>query len=334
MIAQGFGAKIGDIALDDIRETAALIAPYVERTPIHIWKGNDAPGGPETEVVLKLELLQHTGTFKVRGALSQMLHLPDPQRRRGVTAVSAGNHAIAVAYVASVLGVPAKVVMLQSANSARLAAARSYGAEILMAPDGRSAFALADRLVADEGLSFVHPFDGRNVSLGTATLGLEFAEQAGPLDAVIVAIGGGGLASGVAAAVKLAQPGCRVYGVEPSGAAIMRQSFDAGEPQQLATVATIADSLAPPMTLPYSFNLCRTCLDDLVLVDDAAMTRMMARLFGRMKFAVEPACTAALAALAGPLRETLKGQRVGVVLCGSNIDPATFARYVGGDNDA
>jgi threonine dehydratase len=319
-----------DITLAQIRDTSRLIGPYLLPTPVHVWRSPEMSTllGSGTEVIAKLELLQHTGTFKVRGALSQMLRLSPEDLRSGVTAVSAGNHAIAVAYVASILGVNAKVVMVRTANPARLAAARSHGAEILLAEDGAAAFAMAEELVARENRVFVHPFEGQNVTLGTATLGLELLEQGGALDAVLVAVGGGGLASGVATAVKLMQPSCRVYGIEPTGAAGMHRSFAAGAPQKLEKVSTIADSLAPPLTLPYSFGICREQIDELVTVDDDDLRRAMALIFRSLKFAVEPACAAVVAALTGPLRSVLAGKRVGLVFCGSNIDLATFSDHV------
>jgi threonine dehydratase len=164
--------------------------------------------------------------------------------------------------------------------------------------------------------------------LGTATLGLELLEQVGDLDAVIVPIGGGGLCAGVAAAVKLLHPSAQVFGVEPTGADSMRRSFEAGSPQAIETVRTIADSLGAPHAAPYSFELCRNNLDDLVLVDDDALRRAMLLLFASAKLAVEPAGAAATAALVGPLRERLRGRRVGVVVCGANIDHVTFARHL------
>ncbi len=318
------------LTLADIRATATLIAPHVLPTPVHRWRGPEIEAllGPETEVVVKLELFQRAGSFKARGAVATMLRLSDEARARGVTAVSAGNHAIAVAYAAAVLGVSAKVVMLATASPARIAAARAYGAEVLIVEGGPAAFARVDQIVQDEGRAFVHPFEGVNTSLGAATLGLEFAEQVGPLDAVILAVGGGGLASGAASAFKLVQPGCRVFGVEPEGADSMHRSFAAGAPQRLESVSTIADSLAPPMALPYSFELCRRTLDELVRVDDDQLRAAMALLFHEMKLAVEPAAAAGLAALVGPLREVLRGRRVGLVACGANIDLDGFAAHV------
>src|SRR5262249_51247866 len=150
--------------------------------------------GDDTEVFLKLELFQRTGSFKVRGVLTNMLAMARDELARGVTAVSAGNHAIAVAYGAKAIGTHAKVVMLASANPARVEAARAYGAEVVIAPDGTAGFAMVDDIVAKEGRAFVHPFEGPLTARGTATLGLEFAEEVPRLDAVVIGVGGGGLA--------------------------------------------------------------------------------------------------------------------------------------------
>jgi threonine dehydratase len=249
-----------------------------------------------------------------------------------VTAVSAGNHAIAVAYAARIMGTHAKVVMPRTASPVRVARCRAYGAEVMLAEDVHAAFALVRDIEREERRAFVHPFEGPRTALGTATLGLEWWEQAralgAPLDAVIVPIGGGGLAAGVAAAIKQLDPGCAVYGVEPVGADTMTRSLASGTPEGIDRVRTIADSLGAPHAAPYSFGLCRRFLDDVVLVDDEAMCRAMALLFGDMKLACEPAGAAATAALCGPLHPRLAGKRVGVIVCGSNIDAWTFHQCV------
>jgi threonine dehydratase len=318
--------KPAPLTAADIAATRALLQPYIIETPIHHWRNLELD--ERTSVILKLELFQRTGTFKIRGALSVMLQLPADVLARGVTTVSAGNHAIATAYAARVLGTTAKVVMMKSSNAARLALCREYGAEILIAPDGPSAFELAKRIEREEGRTFVHPFEGPFTAQGTATLGWEWMTQAGALDAVIVPIGGGGLCAGVASAVKLHSPDCIVYGVEAEGADTMHRSFDAGEPVGRTDVATIADSLAPPYALPYSYALCRANVDDLVKVSDQQLIDAMALLFRQLKLAAEPAGAAATAALLGPLRERVLGKRVGVLVCGSNIDIDTFAGHV------
>jgi threonine dehydratase len=178
------------LTLGEIRETALAIHPYVRTTPIFSMAGEEVapPLGVDGQITFKLELLQRTGTFKIRGALSNMLRLSAEQRRQGVTAVSAGNHAIAVACAASILGVSAKVVMLPTASPIRVAAARASGAEVLIAESGPAGFDLANRIAYEEGRVFIHPFEGKHTALGTATLGLEFAQQAPHLGKVIIKV--------------------------------------------------------------------------------------------------------------------------------------------------
>lgn len=322
--------QVDPLALSEIRATADLLRPYVISTPAYPWRPQSPAGTltPDTEVHLKLELLQRTGTFKLRGALSNMLRLSPAERRRGVTAVSAGNHAIAVAYVSSLLGVSAKLVMPSTANVARVQRVREYGGEVIQVANAAACFELASEIVRCEGRTLVHPFEGKYTALGTATLGAEFLGQAPALDALLVSIGGGGLAAGVASACKLLQPACRVYGVEPDGADTMHRSFHADAPQKIDRIATIADSLGAPMAMPYTFGLCRQNVDELVRIDDDLICGAMAYLFRELKLAVEPGGAAAFAALMGPLGRTLQGKRVGVIVCGSNIDVETFASQV------
>src|SRR5262249_53464525 len=193
-----------------------------------------------------------------------MLTLPAAALARGVTAVSAGNHAIAVAYAAKTLGTTAKVVMMKTANPFRVERCRSYGADVVLAEDVHAAFDTVRRIERDEGRTFVHPFEGERTILGTATLGFEWCRQASDLDAIIVPMGGGGLAAGAACAVKQLRPDCQAFGVEPEGADSMHRSFAAGSPQAIERVATIADSLGAPYAAPYSFGICRRFLDELV----------------------------------------------------------------------
>ncbi|HVX04317.1 MAG TPA: threonine/serine dehydratase [Rhodanobacteraceae bacterium] len=319
-------------AIEDIRAARERLDDRVRETPVWHWRGDaiDRAAGAGTQVFLKLELFQYTGTFKARGALLNAMALSDDAKRRGVTAVSAGNHAIAVAFAARAVGTTAKVVMPNTANPARVALCRTYGAEVVLTDDVFAAFAEVKRIEQDEGRTFIHPFEGELTVLGTATVGYELCKQVRNLDAVIVPVGGGGLIAGIASAVKLMQPRCEVYGVEPEGADSMSRSFKTGAPQKLERVDTIADSLAAPYALPYSFGVARQFVDEIVTIPDAAMQRAMALLFADMKLAVEPAGAAATAALCGPLRERLDGKRVALVVCGTNIDLDSFARLTSG----
>ena len=308
------------------------MAPYIRETPVWPWQDEWLAErlGAGTRVLLKLELFQHAGSFKARGALAVMLGLDPDQLRRGVTAVSAGNHAIAVAWAARALGSSAKVVMPKSADRFRVERCRGLGAEVVLVADVHAAFGETERIEREEGRAFVHPFEGPLTALGTATLGLELLRQVPDLDAIIVPVGGGGLAGGLATAAKLVRPPCAVYGVEPEGNDVMLRSIRAGHPEQAAGGGprTIADSLSPPYTLPYSFELCRRGLDDLVLVSDDALREALGLLFRSAKLAVEPAGAAATAALLGPLRERLRGKRVALIVCGTNIAPERYAEHL------
>ena len=317
--------------VEEIRAARARLGERVVETPLWHWRGDaiEQAVGPDTLVLLKLELFQHAGSFKPRGALCAMLDLDRAKLARGVTAVSAGNHAMAVAYAARSLGTTAKVVMPRTASPARVQGSRDYGAQVELVEDVHRAFARVHEIEEQEGRTFIHPFEGPLTALGTATLGLEMVEQARELDAVIVPIGGGGLCAGVAAAVKQLLPRCAVHGVEPEGADSMHRSFASGKPEAIEQVRTIADSLGAPHAAPYSFALCRRFVDGLVKVSDDALRSAMGLLFRSAKLAVEPAGAAATAALCGPLRQQLAGKRVGVIVCGANIDAATFARHLG-----
>ena len=271
-----------------------------------------------------MEFLQLTGTFKPRGALATMLSLDKEQLKAGVTAVSAGNHAIATAFAARTVGTTAKVVMMAHASPVRIDACRHYGAEIILAPDVYAAFKLVEEIREKEGRFFVHPFEGPNVALGTGTVGLEICDQVGDFDVIVIPIGGGGLCGGISAAVKQINPGCTVIGVEPEGADSMHKSFASGKPEALEHVNTIADSLGAPFAMQHSFELCRQHVDELVKVSDEQIKDAMGLLFREMKIAIEPACAASTAALCGPLKGRFAGKKVVLVFCGSNIDWNTY----------
>ena len=297
----------------------------IVRTPLMRCTAIEGLLGGDTRVFGKLEFLQRTGTFKARGALAVLNSLDDAQCAAGVTAVSAGNHAIATAFAAQAVGASAKIVMISTANPVRVQACRSYGAELILVDDAHEAFEVAERIQVEEGRFFVHPFEGSAIATGTGLVGLEICEQCEHFDAVVVPIGGGGLIGGISNAIKQLRPACEIIGVEPEGADSMNRSFDANEPRSIDEVRTIADSLGAPFAAPYSFDLCRQNVDELTLVDDRQLRKAMGLLYQAMKIAVEPACAASTAALLGPLRDQLLGKTVVLVFCGSNIDWATFA---------
>ena len=317
--------------LADIRAARERLAGKVRVTPTLIVPMRDLDRGwpGDAEAIFKLELFQITGTFKARGALNGMLALTPDQRAKGVTAVSAGNHAVAVAYAAQALGLSAKVVMIKTANPLRVELARGFGAEVEFADHGASAFERVREIESKEGRFFVHPFEGPGPVTGTATLGLEWIEQAPDMDAVVIACGGGGLLGGIAAAVKQSSPSTQVFGVEPEGADTMNRSFETGQTVTLPAITTIADSLGAPMSTPYTLAVCKQYVDRMVRVDDASIREAMRLSLRVLKLAVEPAAAAALAGVLGPLRETLRGKRrIGILVCGANIDAQAFCRLV------
>ncbi len=319
------------LSLAGIREARSLIGERLITTPVQELSGPavESAFAPGTRAFMKLELFQRTGSFKPRAALLNVLALSAAERAHGVCAISAGNHAIATAYAARCFGTSAKVVMTQGANPFRIAQCRLYGAEIELVSDVHAGFRRVKEIQETESRAFIHPYEGLRVSLGTATLGLEFMEQLPDLDAVVVPIGGGGLASGVSAAVKQTRPDCMVFGVEPFGADTMYRSFASGSPAAIDSIATIADSLGAPFATPMSYALCRAHIDELVRVTDQELVAAMRFLLEQARLAVEPASAASTAALLGPLRERLAGRRVGLIVSGANIDAATFVRLVG-----
>ncbi len=321
-------------SIDAIRANRARLGDLVVTTPIRQLV-DDAVAravGATTTVWLKEELFQRTGSFKPRGALSVMLDLDADALARGVTGVSAGNHAISLGYCARILGTTARVAMPKTANAFRVQLCRELGVDVELVDNVTMAFARVKEIEASEGRTFVHPYEGPKTALGTATVGLEFIDQVraagSALDAVIVAAGGGGLTGGVACAVKQMSPATAVYVVEPEGADTMFRSFATGTPQSLDAVRTIADSLGAPRCEPYSFALNRRFVDEVVLVSDDQIRDGMQLLFRSAKLVVEPAGAAALAALMFPLRERLDGKRVGVVVCGANIDAESYAKQL------
>jgi threonine dehydratase len=313
----------------EIRALRQALDDWLIETPVVRCAGLEAAVGGDTRIFAKLEFLQRTGTFKARGALAVMSRLDPAQRAAGVTAVSAGNHAIAVAYAARAFGVSAKVVMIRAANALRVRRCREFGAEVVLADDVHAAFETAERIAADEGRFFIHPFEGPDIALGTATVGVEICDQVGAFEALLVPIGGGGLCAGVSSAVKQLNRSCELFGIEPSGADTMHRSFASGQPGSIERVVTIADSLGAPYAMPYSFELCRRHVDALIRVSDDELRSAMRLLFREMRIAVEPACAASTAALTGPLAERLTGKTVVLLMCGSNIDWQTYAMHAG-----
>jgi threonine dehydratase len=307
--------------LADVERAAARIAGHVHRTPLVTSRLLDQELG--CSVVAKAEHLQRVGAFKARGAFSALLALDPATRAAGVLAVSSGNHGQAVALAAAETGARAVVVMPAGSNPAKVAATRAYGAEVVMEGvtwENRERFAA--ELAAAGGLRLVHPFDDRDVMAGQGTAALELLEEAPGLDLVLVPVGGGGLISGTAAAVKGRSPGTRVVGVEPAAAADAQASLRAGRRIPLpAAPATIADGVRSLCVGERPFEVIRRLVDDIVTVTDDELLDALALCWSRTKQLVEPTAALGLAALR---TGAARGRRVGVVLTGGNVDAAAL----------
>jgi threo-3-hydroxy-L-aspartate ammonia-lyase len=275
-------------------------------------------------VWLKAEPFQRSGSFKFRGAYNRLSLLTADERTRGVVAYSSGNHGGAVALAASLLGVQAVVVVPATGSPVKLAAIEGYGAEIRRydpATERREEVAAA--LAQERSLTMIRPFDDYDIMAGQGTLGVELAEQAGPLDLVLVPIGGGGLAAGVSTAITALRPGTAIIGVEPTGADDTGRSLRAGHRVTLDRVDTIADGLRASTPGERTFEVNRRLLQDVVAVEESAIVEAMRFCFSRLKIVVEPSAAVPLAALlSGVVRAD---GPTAVVLSGGNIAPADFA---------
>ncbi len=312
------------INLDDIRNARARIHGRVARTPLVSSATLSRRLG--AKVFLKLELFQKTGSFKVRGAFNKVLSIPEKQRGRGLVAVSGGNHAQAVAYVGSQLGLPAVILMPQATPRNYIEATRGYGAEVVLVPSAATAF---EKIAGyeSEGWTSIHPFNDPLVMAGQGTVGLEIVEDEPELTDVVVSIGGGGFIGGVATAVKSLKPGARVWGVETEGADAMSKALAQGQPVQLSAITSIARTLGAPSVSAGTLELARKHLESVTVVPDSEAVSALRFLLERAKVLTEPAASCTLAA-ADRLRDRFRpDSRVVLVLCGGNTGVEDLCSY-------
>jgi len=321
-----------EVTLRDVYRARKTIAPVVRHTPLVRSEALSERIG--AEVHLKLETVQNTGTFKVRGAANKILSLPDEARRRGVITVSTGNHGRAVAHVARQAGSSAVVCLSTLVPANKVEAVRRAGAEVAICGKSQDEAAEeAARLAAERGLTMVNPFDDPLVIAGQGTIGLELMDDLPELDAVLVPVGGGGLISGIALALTSVDPAIRVIGVSMERAPVMYHSQQAGKPVLLDEEETLADSLGGGIFLDnrYTFAMVRDLVDDLVLVSEEEIARAMAFALEHEHLVLEGAGAVGVAALLAGKAEGL-GRRLALVLSGGNVDLAALLKIAGGDD--
>jgi threonine dehydratase len=317
----------GIVSLDEIRAARARITGLVHRTPMlasstaaRLIRESGGPAVADDRLYVKAEHLQKTGSFKARGLSNRVATLTDEQRRRGVITLSAGNAAQAYAWAGRTADVAVTVVMPNAAVRSKVEACLDYGAEVVLhGADVGETFAEMERLRDERGLTFVHPFDDPEVIAGHGPIGLEILEDLPEVDVVVVGVGGGGLISGIAAAIKESRPATRVYGVEPVESNAMQRALEAGEVVRIQP-RSVADGLGAPFAGEWTLAMCRRYLDGIVLLDDPTILAGVRFAIERMKQVLEPAGAAALSAVLFGRVPIADGERVCVVASGGNVD--------------
>jgi len=314
------------VSLDDVLAARERIAGRLHRTPLLSSRTLSERAG--ADVSFKAELLQRTGSFKPRGVLNKLSTLSEEEKRRGVISISAGNHAQALAYAAAVEGIDALVVMWETASPMKIAAGRGYGATIdTEAPDIPTAFERLDALIEETGRTLVHPYDDPLVMAGQGTVGLEIVEDLPDVEVVLVQVGGGGLVSGIATAVKGMRPDARVVAIEPERSRALHESLKAGEPVTVEALS-IADGLNGPYAGGNCVKICSALGIESVLVTEDDLKEGFRFMYGRMKLACEVAGAATAAALLAGKVELEPGAKVAAVVSGGNVAPGTAAKIL------
>jgi threonine dehydratase len=315
-----------DVSLREIQQAEQRIRDFIYFSPCQLSAALSEMTGQQ--VYLKLDNLQRTGAFKERGALNRILLLSDDEKRRGVVAASAGNHAQAVAYHATQRGIPARIVMPLMTPLVKISATRGFGAEVILHGDNYDAACdEALRICTADGMTFLHPFDDHAVINGQGTIGLELLQQVADLQAVVVPIGGGGLISGVACALKESNPAIRVIGVQTERLPSMLRATESGHPVTLPAEATIADGIAVRRAGDLTLPQVQRFVDEIVTVDEEEIANAIMVLLEKEKTLAEGAGAVALAALLQK-KTSLQGARTAVLVCGGNIDVSLLAKII------
>lgn len=312
------------LSLDLICRAQHRLRGFVRRTPLIPSAALSSHLG--ARVYLKLECLQKTGSFKPRGAFNKMLSLDEAERKRGVVAVSGGNHAQGVAFAAQRLGISAVIAMPQTTPRNYLEATRGYGADIALMPDIKAAFAEAARL-QELGRVMIHPFDDPLVAAGQGTIGLEILEDLPEVNRVYVSIGGGALISGVASALRAVKSEVRIIGVETHGADAMAQSMAANRLVELSAITSIARTLGAPKVCDFTLNSVRELVEEVVVVEDAAAMAALVLILERTKYLTEPAAACCLAAAERQRDRFRPDDHIVLLLCGGNLSAGDLCQF-------
>jgi threonine dehydratase len=308
------------VTREDIRAAHERIRPYIRRTPVLNVPGRAL--GHDGPVSLKLEFLQHAGSFKPRGAFNTLLTQPIP--KVGIAAASGGNHGAAVAYAAKQLGIPARIFVPEISSPAKVEIIRRFGAEVIIGGQRYAdALSACGTYIAETGALSVHAYDALTTIQGQGTVALEWEEDAPGLDTVLVAVGGGGLIAGIASA--WAGKGIRVVGVEPEGSRALHASLEAGRPVDVTVESVAADSLGARNTGELVFSIARAAVDHVALVKDEAIREAQRTLWRDWRIAAEPGGAAAMGALLSGAYRPKPDERVGVLLCGANVELSKLA---------
>ena len=305
-------------SLDKFNSVLKRISPYINKTPI--ISSSSLNDMFDLDIFFKLELMQKTGSFKSRGAINKVLQLSEEERSRGVVAISAGNHAQATSWACSQFGIKSKIIMPHTASQSKIDATESYGGEVILTKE--KMMDTCQKLIDEENLSFVHPFDDLDILMGQGTVALEVINEIKNLDYAFISIGGGGLIAGMACVLKQINPKIKIIGVEPINSNVMTNSIKSGKPEIFDTInnKTIADTLAAPFAGKITFEYVKEYVDDIINVSEDEMIESLRMMIERLKIVPEPSASACFVPIVFNKLNVPSKSKCLVVVCGGNID--------------